>query len=119
MNAPSPAEFEPVVGRYLKLNLLGKPHRLYVEESGEGIPLLCLHTAGSDSRQYRAVMNDASSDARKAAAAATSSGSVKRRKGMPLMIASRFASGSSFTPSAPFMKSVSAATGFNALTRIL
>ena len=53
------AAFEPVVGRYLKLDLLGKPHRLYVEEAGQGIPLLCLHTAGSDSRQYRAVMNDA------------------------------------------------------------
>jgi len=54
----SPA-FEPVVGRYLNLELLGRPHRLYVEEAGTGIPLLCLHTAGSDSRQYRALMNDA------------------------------------------------------------
>lgn len=50
--------FEPVVGRYLRLDLLGKPHRLYVEEAGEGVPLLCLHTAGSDSRQYRALLND-------------------------------------------------------------
>ncbi|MBL8385004.1 MAG: alpha/beta hydrolase [Burkholderiales bacterium] len=56
--APDPA-FEPVTGRYLNLHLLGRPHRLYVEESGRGIPLLCLHTAGSDSRQYRAVQNDA------------------------------------------------------------
>ena len=52
------AAFEPVVGRYLKLDLQGQPHRLYVEEAGQGIPLLCLHTAGADSRQYRAVMND-------------------------------------------------------------
>ena len=52
------AVFEPVTGRYLRLDLLGKPHRLYVEEAGEGVPLLCLHTAGSDSRQYRAVLND-------------------------------------------------------------
>jgi pimeloyl-ACP methyl ester carboxylesterase len=37
---------------------LGKPHRLYVEEAGQGIPLLCLHTAGSDTRQYRALLND-------------------------------------------------------------
>lgn len=59
MSAASAAGFEPVVGRYLNLNLLDKPHRLYVEEAGEGIPLLCLHTAGSDSRQYRGVMNDA------------------------------------------------------------
>ena len=58
MSATSNARFEPVVGRYLQLHLLHKPHRLYVEEAGRGIPLLCLHTAGSDSRQYRAVMND-------------------------------------------------------------
>jgi pimeloyl-ACP methyl ester carboxylesterase len=53
------ATFEPIVGRYLNLDLLGKPHRLYVEEAGQGTPLLCLHTAGADSRQYRAVLNDA------------------------------------------------------------
>ena len=39
--------FEPAIGRYLHLDLLGRPHRLYVEEAGNGIPLLCLHTAGS------------------------------------------------------------------------
>ena len=50
--------FEPVVGRYLHIDLNGQPHRLYVEQAGEGIPLLCLHTAGADTRQYRAVMND-------------------------------------------------------------
>ncbi len=51
--------FEPIVGRYLKLDLLGRPHRLYVEEAGQGIPLLCLHTAGSDTRQFRGLLNDA------------------------------------------------------------
>lgn len=50
--------FEPSIGRYLHLDLLGKPHRLYVEEAGQGIPLLCLHTAGSDTRQYRGLLND-------------------------------------------------------------
>ncbi len=54
----SQIEIEPVTGRYLRLNLQGRPHRLYFEEAGEGIPLLCLHTAGSDGRQYRALMND-------------------------------------------------------------
>ena len=38
--------------------LLGRPHRLYIEEAGQGIPLLCLHTAGSDGRQYRGLLND-------------------------------------------------------------
>jgi pimeloyl-ACP methyl ester carboxylesterase len=55
--APAP-RIEAVVGRYLNLSLRGKPHRLYYEEAGAGIPLLCLHTAGSDSRQYRAILND-------------------------------------------------------------
>ena len=50
--------FEPVTGRCLHLELLGKPHRLYVEGAGQGIPLLCLHTAGSDARQFRGLMND-------------------------------------------------------------
>lgn len=52
------ARFEPVSGRYMHLDLFGMPHRLYVEEAGQGIPLLCLHTAGADTRQYRGIMND-------------------------------------------------------------
>jgi pimeloyl-ACP methyl ester carboxylesterase len=58
MTATATARFEPAVGRYLQLAIAGKPHRLYVEEAGTGIPLLCLHTAGADGRQYRALMND-------------------------------------------------------------
>jgi len=50
---------EPVVGRYLRLDLNGRPHRIYFEEAGQGIPLVCLHTAGADGRQYRALLNDA------------------------------------------------------------
>ena len=50
--------FEPIVGRYLNLELLGRAHRLYLEEAGAGIPLLCLHTAGSDGRQYRGLLNE-------------------------------------------------------------
>jgi len=53
------AKFEPITGRYMHLDLSGRPHRIYVEEAGEGTPLLCLHTAGSDGRQYRGLMNDA------------------------------------------------------------
>ena len=50
---------EPIVGRYGHMEIGGRAHRLYWEEAGEGIPLLCLHTAGSDGRQYRALLNDA------------------------------------------------------------
>lgn len=49
---------EPVVGRYLNLDIDGRQQRLYFEEAGEGIPLLCLHTAGADGRQFRALVND-------------------------------------------------------------
>lgn len=36
---------EPIVGRYVHLDLNGIKHRVYVEEAGQGVPLLCLHTA--------------------------------------------------------------------------
>ncbi|MBS0244033.1 MAG: alpha/beta hydrolase [Proteobacteria bacterium] len=51
---------EPAVGRYLHADIEGRPHRIYFEEAGPagGIPLICLHTAGSDGRQYRGVIND-------------------------------------------------------------
>jgi pimeloyl-ACP methyl ester carboxylesterase len=65
-------DFEPIIGRYLNVRVTGWPHpratpespdsidyRIYVEEAGEGIPLLCLHTAGADSRQFRHLLNDA------------------------------------------------------------
>ncbi|MHC4042115.1 alpha/beta fold hydrolase [Bradyrhizobium sp. 23AC] len=52
------AGFEATIGRYLHLELFGREHRLYIEEAGQGTPLLCLHTAGADGRQYRALMND-------------------------------------------------------------
>ena len=51
------ARFEPITGRYLHLDLLDRPHRHYVEEARVGVPLLCLHAAGSDSRQFRGQMN--------------------------------------------------------------
>lgn len=50
---------EPIVGRYMNLQIAGVDHRIYFEEAGEGIPLLCMHTAGSDGRQYREMLNDA------------------------------------------------------------
>jgi pimeloyl-ACP methyl ester carboxylesterase len=52
------AELEPIVGRYVRAEINGRPHRLYFEEAGQGIPLVCLHTAGSDARQWRHLLND-------------------------------------------------------------
>ena len=52
------AHIEAIVGRYAHIEFGGKPHRVYFEEAGAGIPLLCLHTAGADGRQFRAVLGD-------------------------------------------------------------
>ncbi len=52
------ADLEPIAGRYLRLTLGGREHRVYFEEAGQGLPLVCLHTAGADNRQYRHLLND-------------------------------------------------------------
>jgi hypothetical protein len=49
---------EPMVGRYIHVEIDRKMHRIYFEESGAGIPLVCLHTAGSDGRQWRHLLAD-------------------------------------------------------------
>ncbi len=36
-----------------------RPRRIFFEQAGEGRPVLCLHTAGADTRQWRHLMNDA------------------------------------------------------------
>ncbi len=51
-------EFEPITGRYFTMTVAGDAVRIYVEEAGRGIPLVCLHTAGSDGRQFRHLMCD-------------------------------------------------------------
>ncbi len=53
------ADIEPIVGRYVRMTLGGRRHRVYFEEAGAGIPLVCLHTAGADGRQFRHLLNDA------------------------------------------------------------
>lgn len=52
------AQLEPIVGRYMTLELGDGRCRVYFEEAGHGIPLVCLHTAGADGRQYRHLMTD-------------------------------------------------------------
>jgi pimeloyl-ACP methyl ester carboxylesterase len=51
-------KLEPIVGRYTSFDIQGNQCRVYFEEAGNGIPLVCLHTAGADNRQYRHMMND-------------------------------------------------------------
>jgi len=49
---------EPIVGRYVHVDIDGEMYRIYFEENGAGIPLVCLHTAGSDGRQWRHLLAD-------------------------------------------------------------
>ena len=49
---------EPMIGRYVHVDIGGEMHRIYFEENGAGIPLVCLHTAGSDGRQWRHLLAD-------------------------------------------------------------
>ena len=52
------AKFSDITGRYLYLDVDGIEYRVYIEEAGSGIPLVCQHTAGSDGRQYRHLLED-------------------------------------------------------------
>ena len=49
---------EPITGRYIRVSVMGEDCRIYFEEAGQGIPLVCLHTAGADTRQFRHLMGD-------------------------------------------------------------
>jgi pimeloyl-ACP methyl ester carboxylesterase len=49
---------EPIIGRYLTVTVQGRRQRIYVETAGQGRPVLCLHTAGADTRQWRHILND-------------------------------------------------------------
>ncbi|GAA4219479.1 pimeloyl-ACP methyl ester carboxylesterase [Sagittula marina] len=50
---------EQICGRYVTVEIAGRQQRIYFEEAGQGRPVLCLHTAGSDTRQWRHILNDA------------------------------------------------------------
>lgn len=50
---PATEVFDSPVGRYVHVELGGHDHRVYVEEAGEGIPVLLQHTAGASSIQWR------------------------------------------------------------------
>jgi pimeloyl-ACP methyl ester carboxylesterase len=63
-DAPSKAAvretgIEAITGRYLNVTVEGRAQRIYFEEAGQGRPVVCLHTAGSDTRQWRHILNDA------------------------------------------------------------
>lgn len=47
-----------IEGYYITLTINGKSNDVYYEQSGTGIPIICLHTAGADSRQYHGLMRN-------------------------------------------------------------
>jgi len=49
------AKIEPIVGKYIWVTYEGTEYRMYFEEAGNpnGIPMVCLHTAGTDGREWR------------------------------------------------------------------
>jgi pimeloyl-ACP methyl ester carboxylesterase len=49
---------EPIVGGYVHVPYGGYDYRVFYEEAGEGIPIVCLHTAGTDSREWRHQLAD-------------------------------------------------------------
>lgn len=52
------ARIEATVGRYVHLDIQGIAYRVYYEEAGQGIPMVCQHTAGSDGQQWRQFLAD-------------------------------------------------------------
>ena len=51
-------KFSPITGRYVHLAVQGVEYRVYFEEAGKGTPVLMQHTAGSDGRQWRHILED-------------------------------------------------------------
>ncbi|WP_129113832.1 alpha/beta fold hydrolase [Halegenticoccus tardaugens] len=58
---PPHGTHEPITGRYVWLDVHDETYRTHYEVAGDGdIPLVCLHTASGDVRQWRHLLNDAS-----------------------------------------------------------
>jgi pimeloyl-ACP methyl ester carboxylesterase len=51
-------QFDTAVGRYAYVKIQGVQYRVYFEEAGQGIPMVLQHTAGSDGRQWRHLLED-------------------------------------------------------------
>jgi pimeloyl-ACP methyl ester carboxylesterase len=51
-------EHDDAVGRYVHLDVAGTRYRVYYEQAGSGVPLLCHHTAAADARQWRHLLED-------------------------------------------------------------
>ncbi|MBS7792214.1 alpha/beta hydrolase [Roseococcus sp. SDR] len=54
----TPTPCPPAQGRYVTVRAQGRDYVLYGESSGTGRPILGMHTAGSDSRQFHRLMSE-------------------------------------------------------------
>ncbi len=62
---PRPArDLGAIRGRYARLATPDGTHDVFLEEAGQGPPVVFLHTAGADARQYQAVLADPALGAR-------------------------------------------------------
>jgi pimeloyl-ACP methyl ester carboxylesterase len=53
-----PRQWPAVEGRYVPVTVQGITYQIYTEAAGDGPPILCLHTAGADGRQFHGLMAD-------------------------------------------------------------
>jgi pimeloyl-ACP methyl ester carboxylesterase len=56
--AAVPRDIGQIHGRYAQVRAAGTIYEIYWEEAGSGIPVLMLHTAGADGRQYADQLSD-------------------------------------------------------------
>jgi pimeloyl-ACP methyl ester carboxylesterase len=56
--APRLPRESAITGHYVTIDVQGREYRIFYEEAGSGIPVVCLHTAGSDGRQYKYILED-------------------------------------------------------------
>lgn len=52
------ASISPVTGHYVDLDVAGDTYQVFYLENGQGIPLLCQHTAGCHNHQWRNLLRD-------------------------------------------------------------
>jgi len=55
---PVPPDTYQAIGKFANIELDGTCHKVFYLEAGEGIPILCQHTAGNENRQYRHLLED-------------------------------------------------------------
>jgi len=52
------ARIEPIEARYVYITVQGIEYRVHYEEAGKGIPLICMHSSGCESSEWRYMLND-------------------------------------------------------------